>query len=98
MKKLTMDLRKSNLLLFALKIENDALRTNISELQQQLARKIAMYDEVTNTNNNLVTTNSSLMERVSQMEIPYYRYVRLSALLPDFLKKMILKIMRLIRK
>ncbi len=57
-----------------------------------------MYDEVTNTNNNLVTTNSSLMERVSQMEIPYYRYVRLSALLPDFLKKMILKIMRLIRK
>lgn len=87
MKKLTMDLRKSNLLLFALKIENDALRTNISELQQQLARKIAMYDEVTNTNNNLVTTNSSLMERVSQMEIPYYRYVRLSALLPDFLKK-----------
>ncbi|HGU1101806.1 TPA: class I SAM-dependent methyltransferase, partial [Escherichia coli] len=82
----------------ALKIENDALRTNISELQQQLARKIAMYDEVTNTNNNLVTTNSSLMERVSQMEIPYYRYVRLSALLPDFLKKMILKIMRLIRK
>ncbi|WP_097412728.1 class I SAM-dependent methyltransferase [Escherichia coli] len=98
MKKLTMDLRKSNLLLFALKIENDALRTNISELQQQLARKIAMYDEVTNTNNSLVTTNSSLMERVSQMEIPYYRYVRLSALLPDFLKKMILKIMRLIRK
>lgn len=98
MKKLTMDLRKSNLLLFALKIENDALRTNISELQQQLARTIAMYDEVTNTNNNLVTTNSSLMERVSQMEIPYYRYVRLSALLPDFLKKMILKIMRLIRK
>ncbi|CAD7562109.1 Glycosyl transferase, family 2:Glycosyl transferase, group 1 [Citrobacter europaeus] len=112
MKKLTMDLRKSNLLLSALKIENIALRTNISELQQQLARQIVMHDEVTNTKNNLElknadlislsedleTKNSTLMERVSQMEIPYYRYLRLSALLPDVLKKMILKIVRLIRK
>ncbi len=38
MKQLTMNLRKSNLLLSALKIENVTLRKNISELQQQLAR------------------------------------------------------------
>lgn len=112
MKELTMNLRKSNLLLSALKIENDVLRTNIYELQHQLAKQIAMYNEVTSEKNNLelknadlislhedlASKNSSLMERMSQMEIPYYRYLRLSALLPDFLKKIILKIVRFIRK
>lgn len=112
MKKLAMDLRKSNLLLSALKSENDVLRTNIYELQHQLSKQIAMYNEITSAKNNLefknadlislneglATKNSSLMERISQMEIPYYRYLRLSALLPDFLKKIILKIVRLIRK
>ncbi|EPP8877914.1 class I SAM-dependent methyltransferase, partial [Escherichia coli] len=112
MKQLTMNLRKSNLLLSALKIENVTLRKNISELQQQLAKQIAMYHDVTNAKNNLelenadlislhgdlATKNSSLMERISQMEIPYYRYLRLSALLPGFLKKIILKIVRFIRK
>ncbi len=48
MKQLTMNLRKSNLLLSALKIENVTLRKNISELQQQLAKQIAMYHDVTN--------------------------------------------------
>ncbi|HHD7441533.1 TPA: hypothetical protein ACOVFI_000536 [Citrobacter braakii] len=112
MKQLTMNLRKSNLLLSALKIENDVLRTNIYELQHQLAKQIAMYNEVTSEKNilelknadlislheDLASKNSSLMERMSQMEIPYYRYLRLSALLPDFLKKIILKIVRFIRK
>lgn len=98
MKQLTMNLRKSNLLLSALKIENVTLRKNISELQQQLAKQIAMYHDVTNAKNNLelenadlislhgdlATKNSLLMERISQMEIPYYRYLRLSALLPGF--------------
>ncbi len=96
-----MNLRKSNLLLSALKIENVTLRKNISELQQQLAKQIAMYHDVTNAKNNLelenadlislhgdlATKNSSLMERISQMEIPYYRYLRLSALLPGFFEK-----------
>ncbi len=88
------------------------LRTNIYELQHQLAKQIAMYNEVTSEKNilelknadlislheDLASKNSSLMERMSQMEIPYYRYLRLSALLPDFLKKIILKIVRFIRK
>ncbi len=64
--------------------------------------KSRCINDVTNAKNNLelenadlislhgdlATKNSSLMERISQMEIPYYRYLRLSALLPGFLKKL----------
>ncbi len=61
MKQLTMNLRKSNLLLSALKIENVTLRKNISELQQQLAKQIAMYHDVTNAKNNLELENADLI-------------------------------------
>lgn len=111
-KNLTSDLRKSNLLLSAFKAENFALRKNVSGLQQQLSIQVEIYHEIVSEKNNLefknaelisthkdlAAQNSILIERISQMEIAYYRYLRASALIPGFLKKAILKTVRLIRK
>ncbi|KAB7690406.1 methyltransferase domain-containing protein [Plesiomonas shigelloides] len=98
------ELKRARLLLLAVRSENEALKESIARererglsLQSEISHLQVENKKLTTDIDMLRANERHLVATVTNMEVPYYRYLRVSRLIPSPFKRCVMKLVKKVR-